>query len=82
MANANGIVTGTGQEITTVCSGLHCIWTTNATRLGLLLGGAVAAFAVNATIPRTGGMGGVLCGANAVWSGSYKITAPAKLSVD
>ena len=76
----NGQVTSTGLEITTLCAGLDCFWLTNATKIGTIMGGAVAQFPVEATIPRNGG--NVLCGANVVWKGAYKITAPAKLSVD
>ena len=76
----NGEVTGTEQTITTLCAGLDCFWLTNATKLGNILGGAVAQFPVEAVIPRDAG--NVLCGANVVWKGSYKITAPAKLTVD
>jgi hypothetical protein len=76
----NGKVIGTGQEITTTCGFLDCTWTTNKTELGPLAGGAVATFAVNAVIPFSKGL--MECGANVVWKGSYKITAPAKLSVD
>ena len=84
----NGTLTSTGAEVTTKQSttGLHCIYSTNATDVGTLTSSTVtggnATLDIAATINRTGGSSGILCGSKGTWTGSYKVDTPATLYVD
>jgi hypothetical protein len=83
---SNGTLTSTGTELTVVSGGLHCIFKTSATKLGTITGSSTtkgnATLDIEATIPRTGGSSGALCGATAQWTGSYKFTNPSTLNID
>lgn len=84
----NGTVTSSGAEVTTEQSStkLHCIYSTSATDIGTLTSttvtGGNATLDISATIPRTGGRSGILCGASGTWTGSYKIATPGTLYID
>ena len=87
--NNNGTLTSFGTEVTIEAFGFHCIFKTNATAgttIGTVTGSANtkgnAKFDISATIPRTGGRSGAFCGAEAQWTGSYKVTSPATLNID
>jgi hypothetical protein len=84
--NGNGTLTSTGAEVTVETSGFHCIFTTNATKIGTVTGStttkATATLDISATIPRTGGRSGAFCGASAPWTGSYSVTSPDWFDVD
>jgi hypothetical protein len=79
----NGILTSTGAEveITTTSPKPHltCIFTTNNTQIGEVVGGTTAKLNIAATIPRTGGS--FFCGGSGQWTGSYTITTPHNLTV-
>jgi len=86
----NGTVTSNGAEVTTKQSttGLHCIYSTNATDIGRLTATPTAppttnsTLDISATIQRTGGSSGFFCGSAGTWTGSYKVTTPATGYVD
>jgi len=82
----NGTLTSTGTELTVSYLGNHCIFKTTGTKLGTITGSATtggnATLDIEATIPRTGGTSGALCGAGAQWTGSYKFTSPSTLNID
>jgi hypothetical protein len=82
----NGLLRGTGQEVTVELLGTHCIFSTNGTALGTLTGSSTttstATLDISATIPRTGGRSGAFCGSSAAWTGSYKVTEPDTLNID
>ncbi|HKF83819.1 MAG TPA: hypothetical protein VKB23_12775 [Solirubrobacterales bacterium] len=84
----NGTLTSTGAEVTTKQSttGLHCIYSTNATDIGTLTSstatGGNATLDIAATITRTGGSSGFFCGSAGTWTGSYKVTTPTTGYVD
>jgi hypothetical protein len=84
--DGNGRVTSTGTRITVVHLGVHCIFETNSTDVGTILGststGHHAIFQLKGTIPRIGGGGGVFCGSSAPWTGNYTVTTPTTLVVD
>ena len=83
-----GTVTSTGAEVTTKqsTSGLHCIYSTSATDVGTLTStthtGGHATLDISATINRTGGSSGILCGSKGTWTGSYTITTPSTGYID
>jgi hypothetical protein len=72
----NGTVTWSGAEIEkTNAIGVTCIYTTNNTHLGTLIGGSSATLAINSvTIFRTGGS--FFCGTHDFWTGAYQTTGP------
>ena len=84
----NGTLTSSGAEVTTKqsTSGLHCIYSTSATDIGTVTSSTVtggnATLDIAATINRTGGSSGILCGSKGTWTGSYKATTPATLYID
>ena len=85
----NGTLTSAGAEWTSKqsTSGLHCIYSTGAaTDFGTLTGSTVtggnATLDIAATINRTGGSSGILCGSKLTWTGSFRFTTPATLYVD
>lgn len=80
--SGNGTVTLNGSEVTTECSGFHCIVKTTITDIGSLAGGEMASLAVNATTPRTGGRSGAFCGSGWPWTARYTITKPEPLFVE
>jgi hypothetical protein len=59
---------------------MHCIYTTNNTPLGKIVGGTTAKLELAATIPRTGGS--FFCGSSGMWTGSYTFHTPHYLAVD
>jgi len=82
-ADGNGTLTSTGAEVTIKTSVGTCIFTTNATDVGTVTGGAPAKLNIaGASIPRTGGSAGFLCGASGTWKGEYTVTTPSPLFVD
>lgn len=85
-ANNNGKYISTGLKFTVIHSGIHCIFETNETTIGILTGSATtgsrATLDINATLPRVGGEGGALCGASAPWTGSFSIETPSTLNID
>ncbi|HEY6145916.1 MAG TPA: hypothetical protein VIV13_06550 [Solirubrobacterales bacterium] len=81
--DGNGTLTSIGAEITVKTSIGTCIFTTNSTDIGTVLGGTPAKLKVeNEAIPRTGGSAGFLCGSTGIWNGSYTVTTPGTLLVD
>lgn len=81
-SNGNATVTTSGMEIETKNTGLGmtCIYSTNATDIGVLTGSNTknATIAVStAKVPRTGGS--ALCGSAGTLTGEYKITTPSTL---
>ncbi|MGN6215384.1 MAG: hypothetical protein ACTHN7_00280 [Solirubrobacterales bacterium] len=82
----NAKVTWSGWSFKIVHLGVECIYETNETEIGTLTGskttGSNATLDIKATIPRTGGSGGVFCGSSAPLTGSLKITSPTTLNVD
>ena len=85
-ADGNGLLTGSGNEVTVEFAGFHCIFKTSGTTLGTVTGssntGGNATLDIEATIPRTGGRSGAFCGSTAQWTGSYKVSSPSFLDVD
>ena len=80
-SGSNGTLSGTGQQVTVVYLGFHCIFSTNNTKLGTVTGGTTATLDIEATIPRTGGNSGAFCGTTAQWTGSYSVSTPDTLKV-
>lgn len=84
--NGNGTITSTGSEVTVETFGLHCIFRTNNTDVGVITGsnntGGLATFDLSATIPRVGGRSGAFCGSSAPYTGSSVITSPTNLAID
>lgn len=88
--DSNGTITSSGAEIKIQfheLGGITCIYTTAGTHLGTLTGshttGGNAILHVEKTIiPRTGGTGGIFCGATAELTGTYRVTTPSALYVD
>jgi hypothetical protein len=83
--DGNGVLTGSGQEVTVNYLGTHCIFSTNSTKLGTVTSSSKtkghAVLDIEATIPRTGGGSGAFCGSTAQWTGNYTVTNPATLNV-
>lgn len=81
----NGTATGNGSEVTVQCNGtlfgnVHCIYTTENTDLGTLVGGAPAKLEVKeAEIPRL--KTDSLCSEKAKWTANYEVTTPNPLYV-
>ena len=87
-SGSNGTLYGTGQEVTVVYLGFHCIFRTTNTKLGTVTGSATtggdATLDIEAMIPRTSGSSGAFCGAvgtAAQWTGSYKVLLPTPLNI-
>lgn len=83
--HANGAYTSTGISVTVHTSVGSCIFTTNATQLGIgtdtKATGSNAEIDFNsAKIPRTGG--NFLCGSSATLTGNFTITTPSTLFLD
>ena len=85
-ADNNGVLTGSGNEVTVEFVGFHCIFKTSGTTLGTVTGSATtggsATLDIEATIPRTGGRSGAFCGSTAQWTGSYSVSSPSTLNID
>lgn len=82
-ANGNGTMTMSGQEITVSFAGFHCIFGTNNTDVGSIVGGIATPFlGLGGILPRTGGSSGVFCGSSAQLTGLYEITTTFGLKVD
>lgn len=80
-ANGNGTLTSTGAVVTISTSIGNCVFTTNATDLGEVVGGSPAKLNFNsAKIPRTGG--NFLCGSSGTLTGSMVVTSPKALFID
>lgn len=78
----NGTLVSNGAEVTVETFGVHCIFATSGNTIGTVTGGNPAVIEISATIPRTGGGGGVFCGSSAPWTGSYEVTKPKPLVID
>jgi len=70
----NGTVTSSGTEITVVYFGADCIYATNNTTFGTLIGGNPAKLSINATLEETTGAFGCVTSANI--TGTYELTSP------
>jgi len=86
-SNGNGTITVSGTEVTMEAStGLHCIFTTNNTDLGVFTGskntGGHAKVDLAGIVPRTAGRSGIFCGTSTGITGSYTITSPSYLDLD
>lgn len=77
--SGNGTLKGTGNELEIKCSGISCIYKTSSTTLGVVTGGESAVLDVSATVPRTGGSGGIFCGSTGTFTASYVVSAPEAL---
>jgi hypothetical protein len=88
----DGTLTSQGTKVSIAASSIFgtitCVYATGgteatATHIGTLTGsantGGNATLDISATIPRVEGSS--LCGSNGIWTGSYKVTAPAELNV-
>lgn len=82
----NGTVTSTGMRITVIHLGVHCIFETNVTDIGVLTGsantGGHATLDTSGNLPRVGGEGGAFCGSSSPWTGSDTVRLPSVLNVD
>lgn len=80
-ANGNGTLTSSGAEVELTTSVGSCIFTTNGTDLGKVVGGSPASLEINsAKIPRTGG--NFLCGSSGTFTAKLTVTSPATLLID
>jgi hypothetical protein len=79
----NGTLTSNGAEVEVTAASIFgtitCIYTTTNTSIGTLTGGTPATLDISATIPRTGGSS--LCGSSGTWTGAYKVSSPANLTI-
>ena len=82
-ANGHGTLTSSGLQFTIVYLGFHCIFSTNNTDVGEIVGGIGSPFLwFIGTLPRTGGSSGAFCGSSAQTTGLYEVTTTFGLSVD
>jgi len=71
-----GTVTSTGVKVDATRLGVTCVYETNNTSLGTLIGGNPATLKVEASIPLNLAESSALCGSgNAKWEGSYVTTS-------
>lgn len=80
----NGTVTSSGTEMTTRCfyvglGFLHCIYRTESTPLGTIVGGSPATLEVKASIPKVAT--DFFCSEELTWEGTYSLTEPSALYV-
>jgi hypothetical protein len=85
--NGNGTLTGSGFTAHLVCFGVTCNYASGGNNgLGTLTGssttGGTAILDINTTLLREKEGSSFLCGGNAAWEGSYKVTSPDWLDVD
>jgi hypothetical protein len=82
-SGSNGTVKSSGAEITSNCStifgGVHCIYATSNTDMGILEGGTTARQSTSADIPRLSTNG--LCDESAIWDAVYRVDNPDTLNV-
>jgi hypothetical protein len=81
--SGQGTLTSTGMEIEATSALMTCIYTTNATDVGLFTGSNTTNATLHLSsskVPRTGGS--ALCGAAGTITGDYKVTTPSTLYVD
>lgn len=77
----NGVVKGTGSEVTVSAIGTSCVYgTSTGTTLGTFTGGTPATMDISASLPKISG--GFACANPAAWSGTYTVTTPATMTVD
>jgi hypothetical protein len=80
----DGTVTSNGTEITTSCffPGIgkdHCIYRTENTDLGTIVGGSPATLEVKAFTPTV--PTGLFCSEGLTWEGTYTVTGPSPLYI-
>jgi hypothetical protein len=72
----NGTLTSTGAKVKAVHLGITCVYETNATDVGPVIGGNPATLTISTSIPINEAESSKLCGTGtAAWSGSYKTTS-------
>jgi hypothetical protein len=79
-STGDGTLTSTGAEVAVHTSVGECIFTTNNTDLGKVVGGNPATVQMNAAIPRTGGS--FFCGSSGALTGVLTVTSPSPLYID
>jgi hypothetical protein len=86
VANGNGVLNGSGMELTVQCGLAACIVTTEATGQGLrvITGGNPAAKTTGfTTLPwKAGDSNELVCGKKPKWAGNYEFTAPQPLFIE
>lgn len=80
LGNGNGTLTSSGAEVAVITSVGECIFTTQNTDLGKVVGGTPATVQMNAAIPRTGGS--FFCGSTGVFTGELVVTSPKTVLID
>lgn len=80
----NGTVTSNGTEMTTSCfipglGKVHCIYRTEKTHLGTIVGGSPAILEVKALVPKVPTE--FFCSEGLTWEGSYTVTEPSPLYI-
>jgi hypothetical protein len=81
IGSGNATLTSSGTTVEATRLGVICRYATSNTKLGTLTGGTPATLHLEASIPFHSGS--FLCGAGSIaWTGSYKATSPATLTVD
>jgi len=80
--NQKGEMFGFNVRITTLSTGVHCVYGTGSagTRLGTLTGEIPARVTISAALPLLEGSA-FACGSTGTWSGSYTVTKPGTLFV-
>lgn len=82
-SSSSGTVKSSGAEITATCStifgNVHCIYATNNTDMGTLVGGTTATLSTSADIPRL--TTNALCAEKGTWDATYKVDNPDTLNV-
>ncbi len=83
---SSGTFTSTGARITIIHVGIHCIFETANTPIGVMTGtsttGGHATLDLSGNLPRVGGTGGAFCGSSAPLTGSLAVIAPVGLDID
>ena len=82
-----GTLTASGTQATVELFGLHCIFGTENTDLGIVTGSATTGgnvtLDISARIRRIGGRSGAFCGGEFIeMTGSYKVTSPSTMNVE
>lgn len=80
-ADNNGTSTVSGSEVTIEFVGFHCIFTTNNTDVGTIVGGEHSVTKIKAAIPRSGGRSGAFCGSTGAMTAEYGETKPGAIYV-
>jgi hypothetical protein len=81
--DGDGRLRSDGMRLTVESLGLHCVFETKRTEIGVLTGadatGYVATFDLDGALPRADG--GVFCGPTAAWTAFYQVVVPPGLNV-